>query len=199
MLLQYRVECKTWAIFFATILISFFVHELGHCVVAWFHGLKAIPTPAKEYLIAGNIPAGVNEGISLGGPTGTALFSVMAIIFFKTTKLKYRSSFLAGGLATPGMYCLGFLLIGRGHDETEFQEAQSALGLPYAGHVLDWFFLTLFLVGVVAWVISVKPSYRIMPRLIIGFVVALFFAAGLQKINNTIFDPILLPHAVLAK
>ena len=197
--IQFRVELKTWAVFFATIILSFFVHELGHCAVAWFHGLKAIPTPAKEYLLGGNIPAGVNEGISLGGPAGTALFSIMAIIFFTRTKYKFKSAFLAGALVTPGLYCVAFLLKGRGHDATEFQEAQSALGFEYAGHALDWFFLVLFLTGVFIWLLSAKPTYKIIPRLLVGFIVALFFSIELQKINNAIFDPLLLPHKMVVK
>lgn len=196
---QYKVELKTWSVFFATIILSFFVHELGHCVVAWVNGFKAIPTPAKEYLLKGNVPAGVNESISLGGPTGTAVFSVIAIILFITTKFTHRSSFLAGGLVTPGIYCVSFLLKGRGHDETEFQEAQSALGLPYSGHALDWFFLILFLAGTVTWIIGAKPTFKIVPRLIAGFFIALIFTVVLQKINNAVFDPLFSPPTTLAK
>jgi hypothetical protein len=35
-----------------SILGSAYPHELGHCVPAWVHGYPAIPTPAKEYILA---------------------------------------------------------------------------------------------------------------------------------------------------
>ena len=93
-------------------------------------------------------------------------------------------------LASPGMYVLRFFLVGRGHDATEFQEAQSALGLSYSGHFLDWFFLAIFICGVIVWIIKSKPRFGMTGKLLIGFVVTLIFVVGLQIINNKIFDPI---------
>jgi hypothetical protein len=88
---------------------------------------------------------------------------------------------------------LRFILKGRGHDTTEFQEAQSALGLSYSGHSLDWIFLILFVFGVVVWIIISKPHYKIIGRLSVGIVLTFIFIVGLQVINNAIFDPILQP------
>lgn len=197
--INYRYEAKTWAVFFLIILIAFFMHELGHCVVAWLNGLRAVPTPAKEYLLDNNASAGVTENISLGGIAGTALFSITAVILFITTHFALKSSVLAGGLATPGIYMVGFLLKGRGHDATEFQEAQSALGLSYSGHFLDWFFLALFLSGIIIWVVIKRPGYRVIPKLLVGFIAGLVFTIALQKVNNAIFDPIFSPKTTAAK
>lgn len=30
-----KIEFKIWAIYLATIVLSCFVHEIGHCVPAW--------------------------------------------------------------------------------------------------------------------------------------------------------------------
>ena len=57
---------------------------------------------------------------------------------------KYNSAVLADAIAMPGMYTLRFILTDRRHDATEFQEAQSALGLSYSGHSLDWIFYHYF-------------------------------------------------------
>ncbi len=189
--LNYKSELKKWSVYFATIFLAFFIHELGHCVVAWLHGKRAVPTPAKEYLLD-PVSADLNRYISLGGVLGTVFFSLLIIFLFVKNSNKFNSSILAGALATPGIYSFLFLLKGRGHDETEFQEAQSALGLSYSGHALDWFFLALFFAGILLWVIRSKPSYKIIPRLVFGFVLSFLFMAGLQKINNNFFDPIFL-------
>lgn len=186
---NYRSELKNQAVYFTTVVLAFFIHELGHCVVAWMHGKRAVPTPAKEYLLD-NVSETVSRYISLGGVLGTVCFSILLIFLFVKNSHKFNNFILAGALATPGIYSFLFLLKGRGHDATEFQEAQSALGLSYAGHSLDWFFLALFITGVLIWVFRSKPTLKIIPRLLIGFVVSLIFMAGLQKINNIIFDPV---------
>ena len=111
-------------------------------------------------------------------------------LYIQLDLYNFNSALLAGAIATPGFYTLRFILAGRGHDATEFQEAQSALGLNYSGHSLDWFFLLIFSIGVIVWVIKSNPSYKVIGRIIIGFVLTLIFIVCLQSINNTIFDPI---------
>jgi hypothetical protein len=188
-------ESKIWAIYFTAIICSVYLHELGHCIPAWLHGLRAIPTPAKEY-IDDSVPMDLRQYISLGGIVGSVLFSLSAIAFYLLKTYKYRSAILAGALASPGMYVLRFFLVGRGHDATEFQEAQSALGLSYSGHFLDWFFLFLFISGLMVWIFRSKPEFIIIGRLLIGFVVTLIFVVGLQVINNVVFDPIFLTNSI---
>jgi hypothetical protein len=184
-----KIEYKVWVIYLTTILISVFVHELGHCIPAWIHGFRAIPTPAKEY-ISDTLPLDLKQHVSLGGIIGSILVSLAAITLYIKRTFIYNSAILAGAIALPGMYTLRFVLIGRGHDATEFQEAQSAIGLGYSGHSLDWIFLLLFISGITVWVLRSKPHYRIIGRLAIGFVLTLIFVIGLQEINNAIFDPI---------
>jgi hypothetical protein len=189
MKIEYRAELKIWLIYFMTILFSTYIHEIGHCIPAWINGYRAIPTPAKEY-ISITIPFGLKQYISLGGIIGTVMVAIIILILYSVNPYNFNSALLAGAIATPGFYTLRFILAGRGHDATEFQEAQSALGLNYSGHSLDWIFLLIFSIGVIIWVIKLKPSYKVIGRIFIGFVLTLIFIVGLQSINNAIFDPI---------
>jgi len=182
-------ETKVWSVYFITILVSVYIHEIGHCIPAWINGFVAIPTPAKEYIL-GDIPDNVQRYVSLGGIIGTVLFSFSVIVLFLKKTFKYSSAILAGAIVTPGIYTLRFFIAGRGHDLTEFQEAQAVIGLEYSGHSLDWFFLILFVFGTVIWIIKSKPGFKTIGRLLIGFVLTFVFVIGLQVINNAIFDPI---------
>lgn len=187
-----REELKVWLIYFVIILLSSYIHEIGHCIPAWINGYWAVPTPAKEYMSL-TIPNGLQEFISLGGIIGTATVSIIILIIYSVKSYNFSSVLLAGAIATPGFYTLRFILFGRGHDATEFQEAQSALGLNYSGHSLDWLFLSIFSFGIITWIIKSNPSYKVISRIFIGFVLTFIFIACLQKINNTIFDPIFQP------
>jgi len=187
--IEFKNEFKVWGIYFATIFFSVFVHEIGHCVPAWLHGYTAIPTPAKNYVLNA-IPPTLNQYISLGGIVGSSGFFFAILFLYLKTNFKSNAAVLAGAIVSPGMYLLRFLLNGRGHDGTEFQEAQSALGLSYSGHALDYFFSLLFLSGIVAWIIKARPGYKIISRLLVGIVLTIIFYLGLQVINNVIFDPI---------
>lgn len=187
-----REELKVWLIYFVIILLSSYIHEIGHCIPAWINGYWAVPTPAKEYMSL-TIPNGLQEFISLGGIIGTATVSIIILIIYSVKSYNFSSVLLAGAIATPGFYTLRFILFGRGHDATEFQEAQSALGLNYSGHSLDWLFLSIFSIGIITWIIKSNPSYKVISRIFIGFVLTFIFIACLQKINNTIFDPIFQP------
>jgi hypothetical protein len=178
---------KVWGIYFTTLLFANFFHEVGHCLPAWAHGYLAIPTPAKEYTL-NSVPPDLAEYISLGGIINSVLFSVLVILYFLKSSFKYNSAVLAGGIAMPAMYTLRFILSGRGHDETEFQEAQSALGFSYPGHFVDWLFLSLLIVGTATWIIKSRPGVKILGRLFIGSVLSVIFIVLLQKLNNLIFD-----------
>jgi hypothetical protein len=184
-----KIEFKIWTIYFTTILFSVYVHEFGHCIPAWINGYWAVPTPAKEY-ISDAVPVDLKQYISLGGIIGSIVVSLIVMFLYIIKTNRFKTAILAGAIATPGMYTLRFLLSGRGHDATEFQEAQSALGLDYSGNSLDWIFLILFVLGIIIWIIKSKPGYRIIGRLSIGFVLTIIFMIGLQVINNAIFDPI---------
>ena len=182
-------EIKVWSVYFITILVSVYIHEIGHCIPAWLSGFTAIPTPAKEYIL-GDIPDNIQMYVSLGGILGTVIFSVLVVVLYLKKSFKYSSAILAGAIVIPGFYTLRFFIEGRGHDLTEFQEAQAAIGLEYSGHSLDWFFLVLFIFGTVLWIFKSIPGLKIIGRLLIGFLLTLVFVIGLQVINNAIFDPI---------
>lgn len=188
--MKYRKELKSWTIYFTTLLIACYIHEIGHCIPAWIHGLTAVPTPAKQY-IPPNIPISIQQAISFGGLAGTILFAFSVLISGLIIKTQFNWAILAGAIATPGFYSLRYFLLGRGHDATEFQEAQYYMGFSYSGHLLDWIFLSIFILGILVWIYKCKPSYKITGRLIIGFILTIIFIMGLQTFNNLLFDPIL--------
>jgi hypothetical protein len=186
---KYKSKIKTWGIYFATFITAILVHELGHCVVAWWHGLKAVPTPAKAYLPE-SISSQLVNAFSLGGVLGTVGFSLAIISLFIVRKFNFDSSVFAGAMASPGLHSLFFLLKGRGHDATEFQEAQAALGQSYSGHFLDWLFVIILIVGTLVWIIGTKPSYKLIPKIALGVILSVVFISVFQDLNNRIFDPI---------
>jgi hypothetical protein len=189
MKIDIKPELKSWIIYFVTIIVSVYVHELGHSAYAWFHGYKAVPTPAKSY-IPDDFPPHLYLYFSLSGIIASLLFVVAAFLFYNTSNNKFNSAILAAAIVAPGMYTIRFLLKGRGHDATEFQEAQSALGLHYEGHTLDWLFLLLFLSGIIMWLIKSKPAFKILGKLLIGTVLTFIFFIALQDLNNFVFDPL---------
>ena len=91
------------------------------------------------------------------------------------------------------MYSLLFLLKGRGHDATEFQDAQSAVGVSYSGHFLDWLFVSITLLSLTLWILVSKPSLKTVLRTFVGAIVTFVFIVILQKMNNVIFDPLFAP------
>ena len=192
MSIDIKSEIRVWSIYFLTIFLSTYIHEIGHCLPAWLAGFKAIPTPAKEYIM-GEIPIDLKKYISLGGIVGTILFTIIVFAIYLKKSFKNNSAILAAAIAVPAIYTFRFFIEGRGHDATEFQEAQSAIGLNYSGHSLDWLFLVLVVMGIVIWIVKTKPSYRILGRLLFGSIVTVIFIVGLQSINNAIFDPIFIP------
>ncbi len=183
-----------WLVFAAAIVVSVFIHELGHCMVPWLHGYPAIPTPAKEYILK-PLPEGIQNQMALGGIIGSVVALVAASLWLHLRPSALSSSMVAGALTPPGFYTLRFILAGRGHDGTEFQEAQAALGLSYAGHGVDWLFVSLFVAVTVFWFWRTRAHFapKLMVRLVVGAVVAMVILALLQTINNRVFDPLLEP------
>ena len=70
MRIAYREEIKLWIVYFLTVSAAIFMHELGHCIPAWLHGIPAIPTLAKEYTLA-KVPESLQPSIALGGIIGS--------------------------------------------------------------------------------------------------------------------------------
>lgn len=189
MRLEFRRELKIWMLYFLVIFCSAFIHEIGHCIPAWYNGYKAIPTPAMEYISA-DIPLNLKQYVALGGVLATLILVLIITFLYAFGKKMISSSILAGVLALPGIYTLRFLILGRGHDATEFQEAQAALGFSYTGHSLDWIFIFIFIAGVLVWILRSRPGYRIITRLILGAILTIVFIVALQEINNAVFDPL---------
>jgi hypothetical protein len=185
-----------WFRFAAAIVAAVFIHELGHCTVAWLHGYPAIPTPAKEYILK-PLPEGVQNQMALGGIIGSVIALVAASLWFHLRPGAISSSVLAGAMSPPGFYTLRFILAGRGHDATEFQEAQAALGLSYAGHGADWLFVSLFAMATVFWFCRTRarPTPKFAVRLVVGAIAALVILVLLQSINNRLFDPLFEPRS----
>jgi len=83
---------------------------------------------------------------------------------------------------------LRYLLAARGHDDTEWQAEQAALGLPPAGHAIDLFFSFLLIAGFVVWGIRRRPRMSSFLRLVILAAVGIVLLIGLQAGNNAVFD-----------
>lgn len=184
-------KTKSWLVYFSTVFAGIYLHEIGHCAVAWVNGKRAIPTPAKEYLLD-HVSSNLQLYISLGGIVGTVLFSMIIFYLYVKAPLTFPKPVFAAALASPGLYSFLYLLKGRGHDATEFQEAQAAMGLSYSGHAVDYLFLSVFFLGTVLWIWFSKPSLKMIPRVLLASVLTVIFIAGLQTINNRIFDPLFL-------
>ncbi|HVS98637.1 MAG TPA: hypothetical protein VHE54_19225, partial [Puia sp.] len=185
--LDMRIQIKSWAIYFLVVLLSLFFHELGHCVVAWVNGIRAVPTAAKEYPLD-PVPDGVKYLVSAGGVAATIVASLLGLVLFAVKKTKNSLSFLAGVTAMPVLYSTLFFFKGRGHDGTEFQEFQSVVGASYSGHFSDWTFVVLSLAAIILWVVTEKPTYRCFPRLLLRALLTFAFIVGLQEANNSLFD-----------
>ncbi len=186
---NFITQAKNWLVYFTTVFVGIYLHEIGHCVVAWVNGKRAIPTPAKEYLLD-TVSSNTQLYMSLGGIIGTVLFSFIIFALYIKAPFTFPKPVFAAALASPGLYCLLFILKGRGHDATEFQEAQAAMGFSYSGHAVDYLFLFIFLLGFVLWLWFSKPPLKIIPKLFAGSVMTVIFIAGLQTVNNRIFDPL---------
>lgn len=182
---------KTWALYFVFVLLAIFVHELGHSVAAWVMGYKSIPTFAKAYPLE-TIPPHAEQYISLGAIAGNIIFAAAAVYLFFKSAYKYKAVVLAAAIASPGVYSILFLFKGRGHDGTEFQEAQAAMGFSYSGHSADFLFLFMFIAGLVMLSYKLKITFKIAGLFLVGVILTFIFIVALQIINNRVFDPLFL-------
>ena len=83
---------------------------------------------------------------------------------------------------------LRYLLVGSGHDATEWQAAQAALGLPPAGHAIDLSFLFLLIAGFVVWGVRRRPRMSSLLGLVTLAIFGIILLIGLQAGNNAVFD-----------
>jgi hypothetical protein len=158
---------------------------------ASLHGCPAVPTIDNVYLLRPVSPEVQNQ-VALAGIAGSVVSLAVALAWFWRRPASRQSAILAGAMTVPGFYVLRFILAGRGHDGTEFQEAQAALGLAYAGHGVDWLFVVLFSLAAFLWFWRVRPrpTVRLAGQLLLGSIAALMVLVALQVVNNLVFNPL---------
>jgi hypothetical protein len=147
-----RENARLLVIFATTCIGGVFVHELGHAIGGWIQGIAVVPTPAKEYILQAHVEWHQMTWIAFGGVAATAFLTLGTVIWYVRQSQPAADVVLAGILLPPLAYTMRFLLAGRGHDDIEWQAAQSALGAAPAGHAIDLLFAFLSLLGIAAWI-----------------------------------------------
>ncbi len=175
-------------LFGGALIVGVYVHELGHAVAGWLRGIPIVPMPAKEYILRSQVEWNQEIWISLGGIIGTTMAVLAATLYFWRKPCPDREAIFAGAVLPLGAYALRFLLAGRGHDGTEWQAAQTALGLRPAGHAIDGFLLCLLIAGFLVWAFCRRPTLRTLLRLIPLTIGGIIVLALLQVLNNAVFD-----------
>jgi hypothetical protein len=165
-----------------------YVHEIGHAVSGLLVGVITIPTPAKEYPIQSELEWSKATWIALGGPIGTLSALFIATAYFWRKPCSDREAALAGASLPVFIYSLRFLLIGRGHDDIEWQGAQTALGLPPASHGIDIFFMCILVAIVVVWFVRRRPSLWSLLKLPALAISGVILLVAVQAGNNVVFD-----------
>ena len=176
-------------VFAAAAVAGVYLHEIGHAVAGWVQGIAIIPTPAKEYVLRSQVEWGQEIRIALGGVVGTVLAVLGALFWFVRKRRPETEAVFAGALLPPGVYTLRFLLQGRGHDGLEWQAAQTILGLSPAGHAIDFFFMGIFIAGIIVLIVHQHAPLRSTLLKFIGLAVGgIILMVVLQVGNNTLFD-----------
>ena len=182
-----KISIRYMLLFSGTIIAGVYLHEVGHAVAGWVEGVAIVPMPAKEYVLQSQLDWNKDIWISLGGVIGTTVAVLAAALYFWRKPCADREAILAGAFLPLGIYTLRFLLVGRGHDSTEWQAAQTALGLPPTGHVIDAFFLCLLVAGFVVWGIRLYSPSSLL-RLVTLAIAGIILLVVLQVGNNAVFD-----------
>ena len=176
-------------VFAGATIAGVYLHEMGHAVAGWLQGIAVVPTPAKEYILQSHVAWNQQIWISLGGPVGTTVAVIGAMLYFLRARRPEADAVLLGSLLPLCLYTLRFVLVGRGHDGLEWQAAQTALGLAPAGHAIDVFFLCLCLAGLVLWGSRLHFSLGYSLLKFAGLVIAgVILMVVLQVGNNRLFD-----------
>jgi hypothetical protein len=183
-----RARVRYALIFSAAVIAGVYVHELGHAVAGWINGVAVFPTPAKEYVLQAQLDWNTETWIALGGVIGTTVATLAAALYFWRKPSSASEAILAGAFIPPGLYTIRFLLVGRGHDGTEWQAAQAALGLSPAGHAIDVFFLCLLIAGFIIWGVRLHPAPRSVVKIVALAIAGAILLVALQVGNNAVFD-----------
>ncbi|MFZ0819446.1 MAG: hypothetical protein WAM91_05210 [Candidatus Acidiferrales bacterium] len=178
-----------YVLFFSVAVIAgVYLHEIGHAVVGWMEGVAVVPTPAKEYVLQSQLGWDNETWIALGGPIGTTVAALAAALYFWRKPRPASEAILFGAFLPLASYSLRFLIVGRGHDDIEWQAAQAALGLRPSGHAIDVFFLCLFITGLAVWFFRLRPLLWSWLRLATMMIVGIVLLIALQVGNNAVFD-----------
>jgi hypothetical protein len=183
-----KLSIRYILLFVGSIIAAVYLHEIGHAVVGWLNGVVIVPTPAKEYILQSQLDWSKEIWIALGGVIGTTVAALAAAFYFWRQPCSDREAILAGAFLPVGVYTLRFVLVGRGHDATEWQAARAALGLPPAGHAIDLFFLCLLIAGLGVWAILLHPRLPSVLRLVTMAIIGITLLVVLQAGNNAVFD-----------
>lgn len=183
-----KLSLRYMLLFCGSLIAGVYLHEIGHAVAGWVNGVAVVPTPAKEYILQSELGWSKEIWIALGGVIGTTVAALTAALYFWRQPCSDREAVAAGAFLPLGLYTLRFLLVGRGHDATEWQAAQTALGLPPAGHATDLFFLFLLITGLGVW--AIRPHLRLSSvlRLVTIAIIGIVLLVVLQAGNNAVFD-----------
>jgi hypothetical protein len=176
-------------VFVGTTIGGVYLHEIGHALAGWIQGIPVVPMPAKEYILRPQVDWNQEIWIALGGIVGTTLAIVAASLYFLRERRPEAEAVLLGALLPSCFYTIRFLLVGRGHDGSEWQAAQTALGLAPAGHGIDVFFLSLSLAGILVWSFRLRSPLRYQLLRLVGLAIGgAILLIVLQVGNNGLFD-----------
>jgi hypothetical protein len=176
-------------VFAGATLAGVYLHEIGHAAAGWMQGIAVVPSPTKEYILRPQVYWNQEIWIALGGVVGTTLAAVGATLYFLRVRSPVAEAVLFGALIPPWAYTIRFLLQGRGHDDTEWQAAQTALGLMPAGHGIDVFFLSLSLAGILIWGFRMRVPLGYSLLKLVGLAIGgTILLVALQVANNKLFD-----------
>jgi hypothetical protein len=183
-----KLSLRYMLLFSGSVIAGVYLHEIGHAVAGWVNGVAVVPTPAKEYILQSQLDWSKEIWIALGGVIGTTVAALAAAFYLWRQPCPDREAILAGAFLPVGVYTLRFVLVGRGHDATEWQAAQTALNLPIAGHAIDLFFLCLLIAGLAVWVIRLHPRLSSVLRLVSMTIMGIILLISLQAGNNAVLD-----------
>jgi hypothetical protein len=183
-----KLDLRYLLLFSCALVGGVYLHEIGHAIAGWLSGVAIVPTPAKEYILRPQLDWSIETRVALGGPIGTTAAALVATLYFLVRPCSHSEAILTGAFVPLGFYSLRFALVGRGHDGTEWQAAQAALGLRPAGHAIDIFFLCLLISGLVIWGIHLHPPRQSVLRITILAVAGIILLLVLQAGNNAVFD-----------
>jgi hypothetical protein len=183
-----KLSIRYLFIFCGALIAGVYLHEVGHAIAGWVEGVAILPTPAKEYVLQSQLDWNKEIWVALGGVIGTTVSVLAAGVYFWRKPRSDSEAILAGALLPVGVYTLRFLLVGRGHDATEWQAAQTALGFPPAGHAIDVFFLCLLFAGLIVWGIRLHPPLSSLLRVVTLAIAGTILLVALQLGNNAVFD-----------